>query len=183
VQEVSDSPIPEARDVQEAPAWTSRHKLSLGCGVVVLLAILSIFAARAIHSRLFRQEKIDGGKEVLQLLAAHEEHCAELDSDLPPSTGPFPPDIADLRGRPYMLSPDMFNCTRAEADAKPTRFDSRGPSHFQYEWVRQSRTNGIVRGRSDLDGDGSADMTYEIVVSCTAGGKCSHNPEPVEISP
>ena len=77
----------------------------------------------------------------------------------------------------------LFDCqTSSSRYAPATRFDISEPTYFQYEWERQTPTNGIARARADLDGDGVIDVTFELPVTCTAG-RCTHEYEPKEIRP
>ena len=45
-------------------------------------------------------------------------------------------------------------------------FSREFAQHYQVEWVRTSAAAGIVYARSDYDGDGKADVTFELDVRC-----------------
>jgi hypothetical protein len=46
------------------------------------------------------------------------------------------------------------------------------PQYFQYEWEQTGPSTGRVSGRADLNGDGSVDQEFSVVVSCT-GSTCT----------
>lgn len=146
-----------------------------GVVVVALVAVVGIMAALGISSfrRYVGAAKQAEGRAEVTRLAMGIARCAEdkqaKGEDPLPATAPgVPATLTEVSGKKYMSAPadwshDAYACAS---------FSVSMPQYFRYQWEKQSATTGVARAESDLDGDGVADATFEVTVSCS-GGTCT----------
>jgi hypothetical protein len=139
--------------------------LVLGVGGVGVMAALGIFGARKYISQA---KTIEGRTEVTRLAMGITSCAATTAAEkgsvaLPESAPPVPASLSDVSGKKYQSSPSEWS-PPAYACAK---FGITMPQYFQYEWVRTDATNGKAIARADLDGDGKAEVVFEMPVTCT----------------
>lgn len=148
----------------------------VGALVVLAIAGVGVFAAIGMYGarRYINTAKEAEGRTSAQVLALGIVRCAEQEtlegkSELLPDTAPaVPGSLSDVSGRKYMSSTTDWS---APAYTCAT-FAMSTPQYFQYQWVKESSTAGVVRAIADFNGDGSADVTFEVPVTCT-GKTCS----------
>jgi hypothetical protein len=145
-------------------------------GVVMIAVVVGLgFFAR---ERYLMESKKAEGKTMLGAIARGMVACMEPDElsatgemntpkELPPSSPAVP--ASAPKGMKYMSAPSdwaspAFTCAR---------FSMSTPQYFQYQWEKVSATNGVVRARADLDGDGVVDVNLEVEVRCTATWSCT----------
>jgi hypothetical protein len=144
--------------------------LVLGVVGVGIMASLGVYGARKYISNA---KGIEGKMEVTRLAAgivacAAKEQAEKGSVSLPDAAPPVPPVLSDVAGKKYMSSPGDWTA----ATYTCASFSIGTPQYFQYEWQKASATEGKAIARADLDGDGKAEIVYEMPVTCTTTG-CS----------
>lgn len=142
----------------------------LACVVISLaLATLSLgyYSTRRFAMRSHEAE----GKVLLGTLSRGIARCVEegreagigaAPSGLPASAPAVPGSLTDVAGKGFeSTSMAWSHATYACAEFAPS-----GRQRYQVEWVLTSANTGIARVRSDADGDGKPDLTFEIDVRC-----------------
>lgn len=142
--------------------------LVLGVVGVGVMAAIGIFGARKYISNA---KSIEGKMEVTRLAAGIVSCSATQQAEkgsvsLPDSAPPVPGALSDVGGKKYMSSPAEWSA----ATYTCASFSMSGPQYFQYEWQKVSATEGNAFARADLDGDGKAEVVYELPVTCTTTG-------------
>jgi hypothetical protein len=93
---------------------------------------------------------------------------------LPPSTHAVPPTLGEIGERGYRSQPsdwsdETFVCAG---------FTAPSLQHFQVQWIRSSRTRGVVRATTNMPYEGHATTTYEVPIVCETGRQDSSR-EPI----
>jgi type II secretory pathway pseudopilin PulG len=143
-------------------------------GIFVVVGIVGVMAALGIYGtrRYVGEAKKAEGKMEVARLARGMASCAEADAGTLPASSPaVPATLAEVAGKKYMSSPDdwkdpAFSCAS---------FSLMSPQYFQYQWVSTNGTEGTARAIADFDGDGSAEATFEVNVTC-GSGTCTVGP-------
>jgi len=133
-------------------------------GGVGVLAAMGIFGTR---KYLAAAKEAEGRNEV-HMIARDAVACSERETatgtrELPPTAQPVPASLSQVSGKKYMSSPTDWS----GPGWRELKFDISTPQYFQYQWERTSATSGVARATCDLDGDGKADVTFEVPVTCT----------------
>jgi type IV pilus assembly protein PilA len=139
-------------------------------GVPFVIAMVGVMTALAIYGvrKYVVNAKRSEGQTVAAELARGIARCATQRGHLPPSSAPVPADLAQVRGMKYQSAPrDWTDEAFACAGFAPT-----DPQYYQYQWVKQSDSSGVVQAIADLDGDGEADREHQVGVACEHG-QCS----------
>lgn len=146
----------------------------VGVGIIGVMAALGIFGMR----KYLVNAKAAEGREAVTAIARGVVSCAGSETTdssgtpqpngLPPSTAPVPASLDDVSGRKYMSAPSDWKTPGWDCIG----FSMATPQYFQYQWLRNSPTDGTVRGVADLDGDHTAEVTFEVEVRCT-GSTCT----------
>ena len=167
----------------------------VGAFIFVMIAVVGVMAALAIYGtrRYITQAKRAEAISVLEAMARGFEGCTSgalppptgsvedsvSTAGLPPTTTPVPASLSAVSGMKYMSAPADWD----QPAWKCMGFQMRDPQYFQYQWERSSDTTGVLRARADLDGDGAAEITLELPVSCARGGstlRCNAAGAPME---
>jgi hypothetical protein len=145
-------------------------------GAILVLAVVGVgvMAALGVYGTrkyISNAKSIEGKMEVTRLagsiVACSVKEQAEKGSvSLPDSAPPVPPTLSDVGGKKYMSSPAEWSAATYACGS----FIIGTPQYFQYEWQRVSATEGKAFARADLDGDGKAEIVYEMPVTCTTTG-------------
>lgn len=133
--------------------------------IIGILAVLGISGAR----RYIAQAKTAEGRNEANQLAIGIVNCSEDDEAhaLPASSRPVPVTLSAISGKKYVSLPGDWS----DKAYKCAHFEMTTPQYFQYAWVLDSPTSGHVEAKADLDGDGTAEVTMRVPVTCNAG-KC-----------
>ncbi len=111
------------------------------------------------------------GKMALGELSRAIQKCAERDvvadgksaiRGLPASAPPVPTRLSDVAGKGY----DSVLSDWSHPTYECAGFYTHQPQRYQLQWVLVSPTQGTVVARSDADGDGVADDTFELDLTC-----------------
>ncbi len=139
-------------------------------GVPLVIATVGVMAALGIYGvrKYIVNAKRSEAQSVAAELARGIARCATQRGQLPPSSAQVPADLAHIRGTKYQSAPrdwtdEAFVCAG---------FSLANPQYFQYQWVKQSDSGGIVHAIADLDGDGQPDEEHHVAVVCERG-QCS----------
>lgn len=128
-------------------------------------------------SRYLEQSKKAEGKNNVGVMARGVAACAAASNGkLPATSAMVPKMLGQVSGKKYMSMPSEWE----DPAFKCMGFSLPDPQYFQYQWVLKSPTAGVARAVADLDGDGKADSTIELDVTC-AGGSCTVAPALREI--
>jgi hypothetical protein len=132
-----------------------------GIGVV---ASLSIYGTRKYLATAKEAEGRNGVAMIARdAVAAAERESSTGSRELPPTALPVPSTLSQVSAKKYMsTTSDWSGPGWAEL-----KFSMMAPQYFQYQWERTSATQGVARATSDLDGDGRADVIFELPVTCT----------------
>lgn len=139
----------------------------LGVGV---FAAIAVFGAR----RYISNAKSVEGQTFVSTLAEGMVRCAATKGPngevrgLPESSASVPSSLAAVSAKKYQSSPSEWNDPAFDCAG----FSMTTPQYFQYRWVRRTATTGAAVAVADLDGDGSAEVSFEQPVSCDAAGAC-----------
>jgi hypothetical protein len=162
-------PIPPELAPPQKPSSVAVIVIAVIAGVLVVgIAIVGVMAALAIFGvrRYVSEAKSAEGRNVVMVIARGVVACSAREAAapaLPPSTEPIPRALASISGRKYLAGTGEWTAG-SWACIGYTQSD---PHYFQYRWVKQSDTSGVVRAVADLDGDGQVDRQFEVDVSCT----------------
>jgi type IV pilus assembly protein PilA len=141
--------------------------------VVFVVGILAALAISGMRKYLMNAKEAEGRATVTAI--AHDVvRCAETESaesldpsnpakGLPVTTAPVPASLDAVANKKYMSAPSDW----ASPGWDCIKFQMSTPQYFQYQWVRSSPTEGMVRAQCDLDGDFRADVTFEVPVTCS----------------
>jgi hypothetical protein len=137
--------------------------------VPLLLAGLGVGSALAIYGvrKYIMNAKQAEAQAALVAWGDGLVRCGEHDGKLPPSTTPVPASLGTLAGKKYQSSAAEWG----EPAHSCAGFSMTTPQYFQYAWEQRSDDDGMLHALADLDGDGAAELTLELAVTCTAG-KC-----------
>lgn len=155
-------------------------------GGLLILGVLGSLALSGMQ-RYMSATKTAEAKSSVGALARGIVACAEREvmgaggesaqKGLPPTSAKVPASLAAVKGTKYASSPsdwsgEAFTCAR---------FMMGTPQYFQYQWVLTSPgAQGTVRAEGDLDGDGDAEITIEMDVSCSSvAGSITCSPGPM----
>jgi hypothetical protein len=119
--------------------------------------------ARGITTCVAKEDMADGLvlKPGAKLTKAHA---------LPPTSTPVPASLNQIKGMKYQSAPsdwagqEVFQCAKFSMDM---------PQYFQYQWIKNSETEGVIRAVADLDGDGTIDQRVEATITCSKPGECT----------
>lgn len=170
--------------VNPAPATPS--KLTGGKMLLIVFAIIGAFAILVllifvplamygVKKYLTNAKMAEGRTHVGSLGKAIARCAAEVDPatnkprGLPETSLSVPATLADVKGVKYQSAPGEWG----DPAFVCAGFQLASPQYFQYRWVKRSATSGAARAVADLDGDGSADGTFELPVTCSSTGACS----------
>jgi hypothetical protein len=145
-------------------------------GAILVLAVVGVGVMSALgvygaRKYISNAKSIEGKMGVTRLAGgivscAAQEQAEKASLSLPDSAPPVPPTLSDVGGKKYMSSPAEWSA----ATYACAHFDMSTPQYFQYEWQKVSATEGKAFARADLDGDGKAEIVYEMPVTCTTTG-------------
>jgi hypothetical protein len=148
----------------------------LGLVVVALIGVMASLGIYGFRKYLSQAKEAEGRNGVSQLargmVVCAEKRIAEGGA-LPKSSRPVPASLAAISGKKYMSATsdwtdDAYTCAS---------FDMSYPQYFQYQWLLDpSGRTGVARAAADLDGDGTAEITFELPVACGADGTCAAAP-------
>jgi hypothetical protein len=144
-------------------------------GGFLLMTVLGVFAWLGMR-RYLDQSKSAEARMNVGILARGVASCAEVSGmnqladanapapGLPPTSPKVPASLGQVRGVKYSSQPADWSAPAF----KCAGFDISVPQYFQYEWVLSGPgQKGMARAEADLDGDGTADMTFEQDVECS----------------
>jgi hypothetical protein len=133
---------------------------------VFVVGVLAAFAIAGMRKYLMNAKEAEG-RATATAIAVHVVQCAETESPasatgLPTTTAPIPASLDAVANKKYMSAPSEW----ASPGWDCIKFQMTTPQYFQYQWVRNSPTEGTVRAQCDLDGDHRPDVTFEVPVTC-----------------
>ncbi len=169
--------------MQAPPATPAAKRSNATTTVIIVLAILmavgliavaviGVLAAVGIHGtrKYVNESKAAEGRVHVTQLATGIAICGKknfatgANEPLPPSSPAVPPVLADVSGKKYASAPSDWTDPAYDCAS----FSLTSPQYFQYQWSRTTPTSGRAIAIADLDGDGSADRSFEVEVTCTA---------------
>jgi type IV pilus assembly protein PilA len=143
--------------------------------VVFVVGILAALAIGGMRKYLTNAKEAEG-RATVTAIANDVVRCAETESadlldpsnpasakGLPVTTAPVPASLDAVANKKYMSAPSDW----ASPGWDCIKFQMNTPQYFQYQWVRNSPTEGTVRGLCDLDGNHQPDVTFEVPVTCS----------------
>lgn len=146
----------------------------LGVVGVVGVGVLAALGLSGTRSYIAQSKAIEGKSEVMRLaasiVACSAKEKAEKNTDeLPDSAPAVPATLSEVSGKKYQSNASDWSAPAYSCGS----FSMTMPQYFQYEWQRATPTSGKAIARADLDGDGKAELVFEVPVtcspSCTAG--------------
>jgi len=146
----------------------------VGVVVVAIVAIVGVLASLAIHgfrSYIARAKAAEGQNGARQLAEGIRSCAGKLGGGLPETTRAVPATLAEVSGKKYQSRPEDWS-DRAYTCAA---FSLTAPQYFQYRWEIVSPSSGRAITQADLDGDGTAELRFEVLVTCT-GDTCTTGP-------
>jgi type IV pilus assembly protein PilA len=132
--------------------------------IIVSVAAIGMLSALAVFGvrKYLVNAKAAEARTALVALANGVARCGAADG-LPATSQGVPssvPSAAKYQSAPADWNDAAFRCSG---------FALSTPQYFQYQWQRQSAERGRALALSDLDGDGTAELGFEIEVTCSAG--------------
>ena len=167
-----DDPLPVRSDFQAAPrrSRSTGAIIAIVIGVVALVVVLivgvvaafGIFGAR----RYVLNAKAAEARVAVTAIAQGVARCSTPRGSVPESSPPVPAELSMVRAQRYQSAPDDWSHQAFRCSG----FSLQNPQYFQYQWLRESDSGGMVVARADLDGDGTAEVQVELDVICGASG-------------
>ena len=142
---------------------------ALAVPAIGIMSVLAIYGVR----RYLVQAKSAEGRSGVTSLAMGVARCAEAGGKLPPTSHRVPASLSSVSGVKYVAASSEWSGDPAFSCAG---FSMSTPQYFQYQWEKLSETTGVARAIADLDGDGTADASFEAEVVCAPGGACHASP-------
>lgn len=153
--------------------------------MIVLLVLASLcgtsivaLGVYALRKRLAMSKRAEGLNSIGQLSRGIIQ-CAESENPesptfgprgLPPSAGPVPLSLLDVKGTKYMSKPSDW----AHPTFKCAKFEMIYPQYYQIEWHKKSETQGLIRATADFSSKGVADSILELPIECSGTGTSFH---------
>ena len=153
--------------------------LVLVVGLPILVAIFGVVAAVGIYGvrKYIFNAKAAEGRNAVAFMARDAITCSErgimsgaLEGEpgpalvtLPPTTTPVPSALADVSGKKYLSTASDWTGPGWDCIG----FNFASPQYFQYQWERLSPTRGVAKAQADLNGDGVAEVRFELPVECS----------------
>jgi type IV pilus assembly protein PilA len=144
------------------PIW-----LWILAAVPVLVVGLGIVAALAIYGvrKYVTNAKQAEARTALANWANGLVTCGQRDGHLPPTSTPVPAKLSHIKAMKWQSAPTEWS----EPGYRCAGFSMTEPQYFQYQWELRSPNEGTARAVADLNGDGIADTTLGVQVTCSAG--------------
>jgi hypothetical protein len=158
------------------PTWAVVLIVLAGC-VVIGVPVLSAFAIYGVR-KYIRTAKTAEATHVLQTWSKGMVACGEKQGGLPPSSAAVPASLGSLAAMKYQSVAGEW----AEPAFACAGFTMTQPQYFQYQWLQESASQGVMHALADLDGDGRPEESFEARVSCTAGHCTASGPMPSSTS-
>jgi type IV pilus assembly protein PilA len=138
--------------------------------------VLGIVSALAIYGLRKYMQNAKGAEATaaLQAWSKGMVACGEREGHLPPSSAAVPASLASIAAMKYQSAPTEWT----DAAFACTGFSMSGPQYFQYQWLQESDSRGVLHALADLDGDGRAEESFAVSVSCTGGHCTASGPAP-----
>jgi len=135
--------------------------------VPVLLAMLGVMSALAVYGvrKYILNAKQAEATAALVTWGSGLAGCGQREGHLPPTSTPVPANLSDISAKKWQSAAAEWS----EPAYSCASFSMTGPQYFQYRWELRSPNEGSAHAVADLNGDGRADATLSVAVTCNAG--------------
>lgn len=135
--------------------------------VPVLVGALGVMSALAIYGvrKYMLNAKQAEATAALVTWSNGLASCGQREGHLPPTSTPVPANLSDISGKKWQSAAAEWS----EPAYSCAGFSMTGPQYFQYQWELRSPNEGSAQAVADLNGDGRADATLSVAVTCNAG--------------